>query len=89
MLLADSNGEMAAVPPDHAPVANAIGAAIAQIGGEVDRVFSYEKLGREKAIETASERRLTAPDRPPAMSKSEFCFRSTNGASFAHAGECR
>lgn len=43
------------ITPDHAPVANAIGAAIAQIGGEVDRVFSYETLGREAAIETASE----------------------------------
>lgn len=42
------------ITPDHAPVANAIGAAIAQIGGEVDRVFSYETLGREAAIESAS-----------------------------------
>lgn len=43
------------ITPDHAPVANAIGAAIAQIGGEVDRVFSYDTLGREAAIESASE----------------------------------
>ena len=41
------------ITPDHAAVANAIGAAIAQIGGEIDRVFSYEQLGREAAIEIA------------------------------------
>ena len=43
------------ITPEHASVANAIGAAIAQIGGEIDRIFSYEKLGREKALEIASE----------------------------------
>jgi N-methylhydantoinase A/oxoprolinase/acetone carboxylase beta subunit len=36
--------------PDHAPVANAIGAAIAQVGGEVDRVFSLEGLSRDEAL---------------------------------------
>ena len=29
------------ITPEHAAVANAIGAAIAQIGGEIDRIFSY------------------------------------------------
>ncbi|MDP6057562.1 MAG: hypothetical protein QGH33_01660, partial [Pirellulaceae bacterium] len=33
--------------------ANAIGAAIAQVGGEVDRVFSYEDHGREGSLEKA------------------------------------
>lgn len=41
--------------PENAGVANAIGAAIAQIGGEVDRVYSYEEIGREKAIEIATK----------------------------------
>jgi hypothetical protein len=42
-------------------VANAIGAAIAQAGGEVDRVYSYEALGRDGAIEKATEEaRLSA-----------------------------
>jgi len=36
-----------------AGVANAIGASIAQVGGEVDKVFSYEALGRDAAIERA------------------------------------
>jgi N-methylhydantoinase A/oxoprolinase/acetone carboxylase beta subunit len=40
--------------PDHAPVANAIGAAIAQVGGEVDRVFSLEGgLSRDQALAEA------------------------------------
>jgi N-methylhydantoinase A/oxoprolinase/acetone carboxylase beta subunit len=36
--------------PEHAGVANAIGAAIAQIGGETERLVSYEKTGRDDAI---------------------------------------
>ncbi len=38
------------VRPEHAAVANAIGAAIAQVGGEVDRVFSLEGLSRDDAL---------------------------------------
>ena len=41
------------VAPKHAGVANAIGAAIAQVGGEVDRVFSYDEKGRDAALEGA------------------------------------
>ncbi len=41
--------------PDHAPVANAIGAAIAQVGGEVDRVFSLDALPRDKALAQAKD----------------------------------
>jgi N-methylhydantoinase A/oxoprolinase/acetone carboxylase beta subunit len=41
------------IKPDHAPVANAIGAAIAQVGGEVDRVFSLEGLSRDDALDEA------------------------------------
>jgi hypothetical protein len=36
-------------------VANAIGAAIAQVGGEVDRVFSLDALSRDKALAQAKE----------------------------------
>ncbi len=41
------------VVPEHAGVANAIGASIAQVGGEVDRVFSYEHVGRDNALADA------------------------------------
>ncbi len=40
--------------PEHAEVANAIGAAIAQVGGQVERVYSLEQTGREQAIADAS-----------------------------------
>lgn len=43
------------VKPNHFAVANAIGAAIAQVGGEVDRIFSLERLSREQALEQAKE----------------------------------
>lgn len=43
------------VRPENGGVANAIGAAIAQIGGEVDRVYSYQELGRDTAIARARE----------------------------------
>lgn len=36
--------------PEHSGVANAIGAAIAQIGGEAERLVSYRELPREDAI---------------------------------------
>lgn len=39
--------------PEFASVANAIGAAIAMAGGEVDKVFSYGKVGRDAALSEA------------------------------------
>jgi N-methylhydantoinase A/oxoprolinase/acetone carboxylase beta subunit len=41
--------------PDHFDVANAIGAAIAQVGGEIDRIFSLEKLSRDEVLAQACE----------------------------------
>jgi hypothetical protein len=43
------------VKPEHFAVANAIGAAIAQIGGEVDRVFSLESMPRDDALQQAKD----------------------------------
>jgi N-methylhydantoinase A/oxoprolinase/acetone carboxylase beta subunit len=43
------------IKPPHFAVANAIGAAIAQVGGETDRIFSLEKMGREDALAQARE----------------------------------
>jgi N-methylhydantoinase A/oxoprolinase/acetone carboxylase beta subunit len=47
----DGVGELTV--PKQAGVANAIGAAIAQVGAEVDRIFSYEATGRDGALEQA------------------------------------
>lgn len=52
-------GASEVIKPDHFPVANAIGAAIAQIGGEVDRVFSLERLTRDQALDQAKQEALS------------------------------
>ena len=41
------------VKPNHFEAANAVGAAIAQISGEVDRVYSLESLTRDQALDSA------------------------------------
>jgi N-methylhydantoinase A/oxoprolinase/acetone carboxylase beta subunit len=41
--------------PDNFAVANAIGAAIAQVGGEVDRIFSVPAGQRESVLDTAKQ----------------------------------
>ncbi len=41
------------ITPDHFEVANAIGASIAQISGDVDNVYTYESINREQALEAA------------------------------------
>ena len=45
----DAASEM--LRPENAGVANAIGAAIAQIGGETERLVSYDQVARNEAIE--------------------------------------
>jgi len=40
------------IRPDEAGVANAIGAAQAQIGGEAERLISYDRIARDVAIES-------------------------------------
>jgi len=46
-------GASAVVRPEHFPVANAIGAAIAQVGGQIDRIVSLATTPREHALEQA------------------------------------
>ncbi|MCW3006093.1 MAG: Hydantoinase/oxoprolinase [Solirubrobacterales bacterium] len=57
VLLGDSlAGAAELVRPEHSGVANAIGAAIAQVGGEVDQLFSVgAELSRDQALERARE----------------------------------
>ncbi|MEM8984053.1 MAG: hydantoinase/oxoprolinase family protein [Pseudomonadota bacterium] len=43
------------IVPDNASVANAVGASIAQVGAEIDTVYSYDAIGRETAMEAAQE----------------------------------
>jgi len=46
-------GASEVIRPPHFAAANAIGAAIAQVGGEVDVTFKLEKMTRDEALEQA------------------------------------
>lgn len=43
------------IRPEHFEVANALGAAIAQVGGEIDRIFDFAAGDRERIIREAHE----------------------------------
>ena len=51
----DIAGASEIVKPPHYAVANAIGAAIAQVGGECDRIFSLAEMSREEALAQAKQ----------------------------------
>lgn len=53
VLLGPTIGGLCAVRPNHYSVANAVGAAIAQVSGEVDKIYSLENITREQAIAEA------------------------------------
>jgi len=56
VLLADQiNGASVVLRPEHFAVANAIGAAIAQVGGETDRIYTIDEIGREAALAQAKD----------------------------------
>jgi hypothetical protein len=56
ILLGDAlAGASEILKPDNAAVANAIGAAIAQVGGEIDHVFSLEGTSRAEVVAHARE----------------------------------
>lgn len=42
-------GATEVIRPENAAVANAVGSAIAQVGGQVERVFSLDRMGRQEA----------------------------------------
>jgi N-methylhydantoinase A/oxoprolinase/acetone carboxylase beta subunit len=46
-------GGLEVIKPNHYAVANAVGAAIAQVSGEVDRVYSLSEMTREAALNDA------------------------------------
>jgi N-methylhydantoinase A/oxoprolinase/acetone carboxylase beta subunit len=50
ILVKDRIGDLDVIKPNHFAVANAVGAAIAQVSGEVDRVYALAEIGRAEAI---------------------------------------
>lgn len=53
-------GGLELIKPNHFAVANAVGAAIAQVSGEVDRVYALAEIGREQALDDAKSRAVEA-----------------------------
>ena len=50
------------IQPKHAEVANAIGAAIAQIGGESERLVAYDQMPREQALHAVTEEAMAVAE---------------------------
>lgn len=55
----DLEGISEIIRPNHFPVANAVGSAISQVSGEINRVFSLVDMTRDEALDTA---KTTATD---------------------------
>ena len=53
ILVKDKVGALDVIKPHHFAVANAVGAAIAQVSGEVDRVYSLASMSRADALADA------------------------------------
>src|SRR5690606_3179237 len=60
ILVAGPIGGLEVIKPNHFAVANAVGAAIAQVSGEVDRVYALAEIGRDQALADAKERATEA-----------------------------
>jgi N-methylhydantoinase A/oxoprolinase/acetone carboxylase beta subunit len=56
ILVDDKIGGLEVLKPNHYAVANAVGAAIAQVSGEIDRVYSLASMSRADAIKDATEK---------------------------------
>ncbi|HBG99058.1 MAG TPA: hydantoinase subunit beta [Rhodobacteraceae bacterium] len=71
ILIPDRVGDLPVIRPEHFAVANAVGAAIGQISGEVDRIFSLASISREEALATArkeaTEKAIAAGARPDSI----------------------
>ncbi|WBL15585.1 hydantoinase/oxoprolinase family protein [Sutcliffiella sp. NC1] len=48
-------GASEVIKPTNAGVANAIGSAISQVSGQIEKIFSVDELGREKTMELAKD----------------------------------
>ena len=53
-------GGLEVIKPNHFAVANAVGAAIAQVSGEVDRVYTLADISRDAALADAKQRATDA-----------------------------
>lgn len=56
----DLKGVSEIIRPEHAGVANAVGAAIALVSGRIDKMYDVPKLGREQALQMAKDEAIDA-----------------------------
>lgn len=59
LLPEELKGASEVIRPHHSGVANAIGAAIAQVSGQIEKVYALAEIGREKALELAKEKAIS------------------------------
>ena len=55
ILIPEKVGDLPVVKPENFAVANAVGAAIGQISGEVDRIFSLSDKSRDEVLAEAKD----------------------------------
>jgi N-methylhydantoinase A/oxoprolinase/acetone carboxylase beta subunit len=60
ILVSGPIGGLDVIKPNHFGVANAVGAAIAQVSGEIDRVYALAEIGRDQALADAKSRAVDA-----------------------------
>jgi N-methylhydantoinase A/oxoprolinase/acetone carboxylase beta subunit len=64
------HGAIEVIRPPHASVANAVGAAIAQVSGEVDRIVSLDEVTRERAMAQCRREAIARAERAGAVAGS-------------------
>ena len=71
ILVPDTIGDLSVVKPENFAIANAVGAAIGQISGEVDRIYNLSNMSRDEALEAAekeaTEKAISAGAQPDSI----------------------
>ncbi|GER67723.1 hydantoinase subunit beta [Weizmannia acidilactici] len=52
-------GASAVIRPEHSGVANAIGSAISQVSGQIEKIYVLDEIGREQALESAKSQAMS------------------------------
>lgn len=55
LFASDMKGASEVIKPPNSGVANAIGSAISQVSGQIEKIFKTDELGREKTLELAKQ----------------------------------
>ncbi|MFJ7724771.1 ROK family protein [Neobacillus sp. NPDC097160] len=53
------NGASEVIRPEHSGVANAIGSAISQVSGQVEKIYVLDEIGRDNALEAAKSQAMS------------------------------